>query len=172
MWSTVRWGPWGTWQHRSSPLGEARPGPRGSAGAHMVRKVRSGAEEHVAASELSSRGGRVRSHGTRGSAGAHLGREVRSGVAGHVAAPEPTSARRCGLKLQLMWQHVDARHAPCLELELVCGVPGLHSADRGPWVHFGRGCEPTGGANFLAPRSVILIFLLGSRRRAPGRCRS
>jgi hypothetical protein len=47
-----------TWQRRSSPLGEAR----------------SGAEEHVTASELFSRGGRVQSHGTRGSAGAHLGR--------------------------------------------------------------------------------------------------
>jgi hypothetical protein len=45
-------GPWGTCQHRSSPLEEARPGPRGSAEAH--REARSGAEEHVAALELSS----------------------------------------------------------------------------------------------------------------------
>jgi hypothetical protein len=36
-------------------------------------------------------------------------------------APEPTSAGRCGPKLQLTWQRVDARHAPCLDLELVCG---------------------------------------------------
>jgi hypothetical protein len=28
-----------------------------------------------------------------------------------------------GPKLQLMWQRVDARPAPCLDLELVCGVP-------------------------------------------------
>jgi hypothetical protein len=40
---------------------------------------------------------------------------------GHVAAPEPTSVGRCGLKLLLMWQRVDARSAPCLDLELVCG---------------------------------------------------
>jgi hypothetical protein len=36
-------------------------------------------------------------------------------------APEPTFAGRCGPKLQLMWQHVDVRPAPCLDLELVCG---------------------------------------------------
>jgi hypothetical protein len=156
LWSIARWGPWGTWQHRSSPLGEARPGPRGSAGAHLGREARSRAEEHVAASELSSQGGKVRRHGTRGSAGAHLDREarsgaekhvvapelnsvrrrgsgtrgstgphlskeVRSGATGHVASPEPTSAGRCGPKLHLAWQCVDARTAPCLDLELVCG---------------------------------------------------
>jgi hypothetical protein len=66
-------------------------------------------------------GGEVRGHGTRGSAGAHLSKEARSGTAGHVAAPEPTSAERCGPKLQLIWQRVDARPAPCLDLELVCG---------------------------------------------------
>jgi hypothetical protein len=52
-------GPVGTWQHRSSPLGEVRPGPRGSAGAHLGREARSGAEEHMTALNLSSRGGRV-----------------------------------------------------------------------------------------------------------------
>jgi hypothetical protein len=51
LWSTARWGPWGTWQHRSSPLEEARPGPRDSTGAHLGREARSGAEEHVAAPE-------------------------------------------------------------------------------------------------------------------------
>jgi hypothetical protein len=70
------------------------PGPCGSAGAHLSREARSGAEEHVAAPELSSRGGRARSHGTRGSIEAHLGRERRPGATGHVAAPELTSARR------------------------------------------------------------------------------
>jgi hypothetical protein len=83
-----------SWQHRSSPLGEARPGPRGSVGDYLGREARSGAEEHVAAPELSSRGGRARSHGTRGSAGAHPGREVRSGAEEHVAASEFNSARR------------------------------------------------------------------------------
>jgi hypothetical protein len=97
LWSTARWGSWGTWQHRSSPLEEARSGPCGSAGAHLSREVRSGAEEHVAALELSSRGGRARSHKTRGSAGAHLGREARSKTKERVAAPELNSARRRGL---------------------------------------------------------------------------
>jgi hypothetical protein len=41
--------------------------------------------------------------------------------------PEPTSIGRCDLKLQLMWQCVDARSAPCLDLELVCGVPTARS---------------------------------------------
>jgi hypothetical protein len=42
---------------------------------------------YVAAPELSSRGGRARSHGTRGSTRAHLVREARSGAEGHMAAP-------------------------------------------------------------------------------------
>jgi hypothetical protein len=124
--------------------------------------VRSGAEEHVAAPELSSQeaepgamghvaapeptstwrrgselrnmwqrrsstqqGGEARGHVPRGSTGAHLSKEVRSGAVGHVAAPELTSAGRCGRKLQLVWQRMDARPATCFDLELVCGVPGL-----------------------------------------------
>jgi hypothetical protein len=75
----------------------------------------------VATSGLSSQEGRVWIHGTRGSVGAHLGREVRSEAVGHVVAPEPTSAGRCGPKLQLAWQCVDARPAPYLKLELVYG---------------------------------------------------
>jgi hypothetical protein len=66
-------------------------------------------------------GGKDRSRETRGSAGGHLSKEVRSGVTGHVVAPEPTSTGRCGPKLQLTWQRVDTRHAPCLDLELVYG---------------------------------------------------
>jgi hypothetical protein len=83
----------------------------------------------VVASELSSRGGRARSHGTRDSARAHLDREVRLGAEEHVAESEPTSVGRYGLKLQLAWQRVNAHSAPCLDLELVCGVPGLQGAD-------------------------------------------
>jgi hypothetical protein len=64
--------------------------------------------------------GEVWDHGTHGSTGAHLSKEARSGAAGHVVAPEPTSTGRCGLKLQLMWSHMDTRPAPCLDLELVC----------------------------------------------------
>jgi hypothetical protein len=48
-----------------------------------------------------------------------------------VAALKPTSAGRCGLKLQLVWQHVDARPAPCLDLELVCG--GTRSSGCRQW---------------------------------------
>jgi hypothetical protein len=50
----------------------------------------------VTAPELSSQGGRARSHVTCGSVGAHLGREARSGVEERVAAPELNSARRRG----------------------------------------------------------------------------
>jgi hypothetical protein len=103
LWSIARWGPWGKWKHWSSPLGEARPGPRGSAGAHLGREARSGAEEHVAASELSSRGGRARSHGTRGSAGAHLTREARSVAEERVMASELDLARRRGLRPRATW---------------------------------------------------------------------
>jgi hypothetical protein len=77
LWSTARWGPWGTWQHRSSPLGEVRSEPRDSAGAHLDKEARSGAEEHVAAPKISYRRGRGRSHRTRGSTGVHLDREAR-----------------------------------------------------------------------------------------------
>jgi hypothetical protein len=81
------------------------PGPCGSAGAHLSREARSGAEEHVAAPELSSRGGRARSHGTRGSIEAHLGREVRSGAEERVTALELNSANRGGPGPRATWQH-------------------------------------------------------------------
>jgi hypothetical protein len=84
------------WQHRSSPLKEVRPGPHGSAGAHLSMEVRSEAEEHVAAPELSSWGGRTRSHGTRDSAEAYLDSEVKPRAEEHVAAPELNSVRRRG----------------------------------------------------------------------------
>jgi hypothetical protein len=117
-------------------------------------------------------GDEARGHGPRGSTGAHLSKEVRSEAAGHVAAPKPTSAGRCGPKLQLMWQCVDARPTPFLDLELVCGGTRSSGCRQRPRAHLGRGYEPVGGANFLAPRSVILIFLFSSRRWAPERCRS
>jgi hypothetical protein len=88
-------GLWGTWQHQSSPLREARPGPRGSAGAHLSTEARFRAEEYVAAPELNlanrrgpgpcdtwqhwsspQQGGEVRGRRTRGGSGAHLYREV------------------------------------------------------------------------------------------------
>jgi hypothetical protein len=133
-----------------------RAGPRGSVGAYLDSETRSGAEEHLAALELTSRGDRARSHVTRDSVGVHLGREARSGAEKRVAAPElnsarrrgpgprgstgahlskevssravgyvaalkPNSAGRYGPKLQLTWQCVDARSAPCFDLELACG---------------------------------------------------
>jgi hypothetical protein len=57
-----------------------------------------------------------------------------------------------------------------LTWNLYTGVPGLQGTDSGPRAHLGRGCEPAGGANFSAPCSAILIFLLGSRRRAHHQC--
>jgi hypothetical protein len=98
-------GSWGTWQHRSSPLREARPEPRGSTRAHLGREARSEVEEHVVAPELSSQGGRSQSHGTRGSAGANLGREARSRAEEHVAAPGLNSARRRDPGLRDTWQY-------------------------------------------------------------------
>jgi hypothetical protein len=74
-------------------------GTRGSAGAHLDREARSGAEEHVAASELNSV--RRRGLGPRDSTGAHLSKEVRSRAVEHVTAPEFTPAETCGPKLQL-----------------------------------------------------------------------
>jgi hypothetical protein len=47
----------------------------------------------MAASELSSRGGRARSHVTHDSAGPHLDREARSEAEEHVAASELSSRR-------------------------------------------------------------------------------
>jgi hypothetical protein len=97
--------PWGTWQHRSSPLGEARPGPRGSIGTHLGREARSGVEENVAAPELSSQGGRARSHGTCDSVGVHLDREARSGDEKHVTVPELNSVSRRHPGPRDTWQH-------------------------------------------------------------------
>jgi hypothetical protein len=93
---------------------------RGNAGAHLSREARFRTEERVAASELNSTSRRGPGHESHGSTGAHLIKEVRSGATGYVAAPKPTSAGRCGPKLQLMWQCVDARSAPYLDLYLIC----------------------------------------------------
>jgi hypothetical protein len=113
-----------TWQHRNSPQqgGEVQArGTRGSTGAHLIKEARSGVEGHVAAPELTLVRRRGLGHGTRGSVGARLSKETRSGATGHMVAPKPTSVGRCGLKLQHTWQRVDARTAPCLNLEFVCG---------------------------------------------------
>jgi hypothetical protein len=132
--STGRRGPElrNTWYRRSSPLGEVEPGDKG----------------HVATSELTSVGrrdpelrntwqrrsstqqvGDTRGHVTCDSTRAHLNKEVTFGATRHVAVPEPTPVGRCGPKLQFIWQRVNVRHAPYLDLELVCGVSGLQGAD-------------------------------------------
>jgi hypothetical protein len=85
--------------------------------------VRSGAEEHVAASELSSWGGRAQSHGTRGSAGAHLGREARSRAEEHMTASELNSARRRAPGPRDAWLH---RSPPRQE----CDVRGCRTRGR------------------------------------------
>jgi hypothetical protein len=101
---TARWGSWGTCLHQSSPLGEARVGPRDSAGAYLDREVRSRAEEHVAASESTSagrrglelrntwqrrnstqQGGEVRSHGTYGGSEGRLFSNVWSKATAYMA---------------------------------------------------------------------------------------
>jgi hypothetical protein len=50
--------------------------------------------KRIAASELSSWGGRAQRHGTRGSTGTRLDRKARFGAQEHVAASELNSARR------------------------------------------------------------------------------
>jgi hypothetical protein len=81
------------------------PETRGNVGAHLSKKVRSGAAGHVAALELTSarrrgselrdtwrrqsspqQGGEVWSRGTRGGSRAHLYREVLSEATAYVAA--------------------------------------------------------------------------------------
>jgi hypothetical protein len=105
-------------------------------------------------------------HRPRGSTGGHLNKEVRSGAAGHVVTPEPTSVGRCGLKLQLAWQRVDAHPAPCLDLELVCG--GTRSSgcrQRPPDPPWERLRTYRWGQVFDAPLGY-LIFLLDNARCA------
>jgi hypothetical protein len=72
---------------------------------YMLGEARSGAEEHMTASNLSSRGGRARSHETCGSVGAYLSREARSRVEEHVATPKLNLASRRGLGPQATWRH-------------------------------------------------------------------
>jgi hypothetical protein len=93
-----------TWQHQSSPLGEAELGAVGHVAALEPTLVgRQGLKLRNTWQRQSStqQGGEARGHRARGSTGAHLSNVVRSGAVGHVAASKPTSTGRCGLKLQL-----------------------------------------------------------------------
>jgi hypothetical protein len=126
-----------------------------------------GAMGHVAAPELTStrrrgpelrdtwwrrsspqQGGEVRGRGTHGGSGVHLCRELWSEATAYVAARRGTS---CSL----------------FTYSLYAGVSGLRGTGRGPRTHLTRGCEPACGANSSALHSIILNFLIGSRRRTP-----
>jgi hypothetical protein len=48
-----------------------------------------------------------------------------------------------------------------LTWSLYAGVPGPQGTDSGPQAHPGRGCEPTGGANILSPRSLSESLCVG-----------
>jgi hypothetical protein len=107
-------------------------------------------------------GDNARGYRPHGSTRADLNKEVRSGAAGHVAALKPTSAGRCGLRLQLTWQHVDARPAHCLDLELVCrGTRSSGCRQRPPSPHR----EATNlqlGPIFWCPARLSYLFTLQS----------
>jgi hypothetical protein len=100
---------------------------------------------YVVASELSSRGGRARSHGTRGSVRAHFGREVRSGDEEHVAASELNSVSRQDPGPRDMWQHRSPlQQGGEVRGYMTCGSTGAH-LDReerfeATWYMAGRGC--------------------------------
>jgi hypothetical protein len=85
----------------------------------------------VAAPELSRADSGSWGRRTRGGLRAAPGWVAEAGAAGHMAAPKPTSAGRRGPELQLAWQRVDTRPAPCPDLELVCG--GTRSSGYRQW---------------------------------------
>jgi hypothetical protein len=81
-----------TWQHQSSPFGEAEPRGMGHVAAPEPTSVGRRVPELRNTRQRQSstqQGGEVWGHGTHGSTGAHLSKEVRSGAAGHVAALGP-----------------------------------------------------------------------------------
>jgi hypothetical protein len=80
---TARWGPWGTWQHWSCPLGEAELGvmrhvaaPEPTLAGRRGPKMRNTWHRRSSTQQV----GKTRGHETCGSTGAHLSREVRSGA--------------------------------------------------------------------------------------------
>jgi hypothetical protein len=104
-----------------SQEGRARSrGTRGSNGAPLSGSQSSEPWDTWQHRSSPRQGGKDRSWETRGSAGVHFSKEARSGAVGNMVVPEPTSVGRFDPKLQLTWQRVDARPAPCVDLELVC----------------------------------------------------
>jgi hypothetical protein len=58
-----------------------------------------------------------------------------------------------------------SREAGAVVLSLYVGVPGPQGTDGGLRAHVGRGCEPTGGANILSPRSLSESLCAGIPKR-------
>jgi hypothetical protein len=93
-----------TWQRRSSPLGEAKPGAMGHLAAPEPTSTgRRGPELRNAwrCQSSTQQGDEVQGHRPCGSTRAHLSKEVRSGATAHMVAAERTSVGRCGPKLEL-----------------------------------------------------------------------
>jgi hypothetical protein len=84
-----------------------------------------------------------------------------------MAALKSTSTGRCGLKLQLAWQRMDAHLAPCIGLELVCGVPDLQGADTYIRWEVGASAAGTRGAPRAALGREVGAGAVGTRG-APG----
>jgi hypothetical protein len=80
----------------------------------------------------------ARVHGTHDSTGVHLNRKTRSGAVGHVEVPELTLIGMRYPELQGMWQRVDARPTPCLDLKLVCGGIRYLGCRQRPRTHPGK----------------------------------
>jgi hypothetical protein len=69
--------------------------------------------------------------------------------------PELPWARRRELEPWDMWARMRAHLALLLDLELVCGVPGLQGIDSGSRAHPGRGSEPAGGASIFSHATFL-----------------
>jgi hypothetical protein len=57
---------------------------------------------------------------------------------------------------------VDVHPAHYLDLNLVCGVPGLQGTGIDPYAHLERHSEPIGGVNCSALHKVTLKLLIDS----------
>jgi hypothetical protein len=118
----------GSWSRRA----------RGGPGAASGWAAGAGATGHVVVLELPRAGqqelepqGTWRPRSCTGLGSGSWSRRTRGGAEAHLSS----EARP---ELQLAWQRVDTRPAPCLDLELVCWVPSLQGTDTGC-------CWSTGG---------------------------
>jgi hypothetical protein len=91
-----------------------------------------------------------------------------SETAGHVEVSELTSIGRRGPELQGMWQRVDARPAPCLDLNLVCrGTRSAGYRQRPPGPPRER-LRTRRWGQFFGALSVILTFYSAVNGGPPG----